>query len=134
MERRAEEGGYREEGQGGKNMEKDGGEERKRKKGKREEGKGKKRKRKEERKGKKKEKAEECDLERNRRKGSRGKKMFRGRDYGETDRIVRIRGLEERKGEAEMWMIITEMKEMEDKEEILERGMGGKKEMESRGG
>lgn len=105
-------------------MEKNRRERRESKKRKREEGEGEKRKRKEGGRGNEKEEEEECDLERDRRKGPRGKKRFCGRDYGEREigRVARIRRIEERKGKAETWVIITEMEELEDKEDILERG------------
>lgn len=38
-------------------------------------------------------------------------------------RIAGIRGIEERKGEAGRWVIISELEEIADKEEILEKGV-----------
>lgn len=44
-----------------------------------------------------------------------GGEMFRGRDYDD----VRVA---ERKGEVGKWVLITELKEIADKEEVLDRG------------
>lgn len=40
----------------------------------------------------------------------------------EIGRMARIRRIQERKGETETWVLITEMEKLEDKEDILERG------------
>lgn len=36
-------------------------------------------------------------------------------------KVARIRGIEEKKGEAERWVLITELEEVADKEEIVEQ-------------
>lgn len=68
--------------------------------------------------GRKAEKGKECDLERSGR-GSFMEEIMRKA----LSRIARLREVEERKGEAKRRVIITELEEIADKEEILERGV-----------
>lgn len=49
--------------------------------------------------------------------------MVKGIMRKALSRIAGIRGLEERKGEAGRWVIISELEEIADKEEILEKGV-----------
>lgn len=108
----------REEGQGREKMEKVRGERGERKKGEREEGGG------EKRKGEERRKRREKNVIW---KGIEGMDQEERRFVEEVmereiGRVARIRRMEERKGEAETWVLITEMEELEDKEDILERG------------
>lgn len=68
------------------------------------------------------EEREEYDLERSGGRRPRRNKMLRGRNYEEDmDRVAGIRGIEERKGVAVRWVIITELEEIADREKIITR-------------
>lgn len=48
--------------------------------------------------------------------------MLRGRNYQEdVDRVAGIRGIEERKGVAVRWVLITKLEEIADREKIITR-------------
>lgn len=48
--------------------------------------------------------------------------MLRGRNYEEDmDRVAEIRGIEERKGVAVRWVMITELEKIADREKIITR-------------